>query len=133
MIHSESECSFILTVNYPFHLSLIQELIQGAEGDDLALATETAEELMYEGQPEDVFGSPKAGTGIWASCVRLFSPTEVSLQSSWTVSNYCINHSFLYVASSMSVLNWRNVCTYLSLYVVQHTGMYIHFSNLTHS
>lgn len=32
---------------------------------------------MSEGQPEEIFGSPKAGSGMWASCIRVLSPTEV--------------------------------------------------------
>ena len=52
--------------------------MQSAKEDELDLAAATAEELMSEGQPEEVFGSPKAGTGMWASCIRVLSPTEVS-------------------------------------------------------
>lgn len=55
--------------------------MQSAKEDELDLAAATAEELMSEGQPEEVFGSPKAGTGMWASCIRVLGPTEVGCRS----------------------------------------------------
>ena len=40
-------------------------------------AAEAAEAFLSEELPEAVFGSPKAGAGMWASCLRIMHPTEV--------------------------------------------------------
>ena len=41
-------------------------------------AAEAAEAFLTEDLPENVFGSVKAGAGMWASCLRIMHPTEVS-------------------------------------------------------
>ena len=33
-----------------------------------------AEAFLTENLPEATFGAPKAGAGMWASCIRLFNP-----------------------------------------------------------
>ena len=40
-------------------------------------AAEAAEAFLSEDLPEAVFGSVKAGAGMWASCLRVMHPTEV--------------------------------------------------------
>lgn len=40
-------------------------------------AAEAAENFLAEDLPESVFGSPKAGASMWASCLRVMHPTEV--------------------------------------------------------
>jgi len=35
-----------------------------------------AEAFLNENLPEDVFGAPKAGTGMWASIIRIIDPVN---------------------------------------------------------
>ncbi len=35
-----------------------------------------AEAFLSENLPENLFGAPKAGPGMWASCVRVLDPSE---------------------------------------------------------
>jgi hypothetical protein len=40
------------------------------------LANEMAEAFLNEHLPESLFGAPKAGPGMWASCIRVLDPSE---------------------------------------------------------
>ena len=35
-----------------------------------------AEAFLNEHLPESLFGAPKAGPGMWASCIRVLDPSE---------------------------------------------------------
>lgn len=35
-----------------------------------------AEAFLTENLPEATFGAPKAGAGMWASCIRLINPID---------------------------------------------------------
>ena len=35
-----------------------------------------AEAFLSENLPENMFGAPKAGPGMWASCIRVLDPSE---------------------------------------------------------
>jgi hypothetical protein len=35
-----------------------------------------AEAFLNENLPENLFGAPKAGPGMWASCIRVLDPSE---------------------------------------------------------
>ena len=35
-----------------------------------------AEAFLSENLPENLFGAPKAGPGMWASCIRVLDPSE---------------------------------------------------------
>jgi len=51
-------------------------MIQSAGEDKQEAAAMMAQEFLSEDLPESIFGAPKAGAGMWASCVRLMHPTE---------------------------------------------------------
>ena len=55
----------------------MQEMVQTAGDDEQEAAAEAAEAFLAEELPEAIFGAPKAGAGMWASCVRVMHPTEV--------------------------------------------------------
>lgn len=57
---------------------MAEEMVQSAGEDEQMAAAEAAEAFLSEDLPEVMFGSPKAGLGMWASCLRLMHPTEVS-------------------------------------------------------
>lgn len=40
------------------------------------LARDMAEDFLNENLPEAVFGAPKAGAGMWASCLRVMDPVS---------------------------------------------------------
>ena len=56
------------------HLSSLQEMIEAAGEEEQQLASEMANAFLDENLPEDVFGSPKAGSGMWASVIRIVNP-----------------------------------------------------------
>ena len=51
-------------------------MIQTAGEDEQEAAAQMAQEFLAEDLPETIFGAPKAGPGMWASCIRLMNPTE---------------------------------------------------------
>lgn len=48
----------------------------GGAPEELALARESADAFLLENLPEVVFGSPKAGPGMWASLLRCLNPLD---------------------------------------------------------
>jgi splicing factor 3B subunit 3 len=54
---------------------MVEEMVQSAQGEDQAVAAQAAEKFMSEDLPDHLFGAPKAGRGMWASCVRVVHPT----------------------------------------------------------
>ncbi len=51
-------------------------MVQTAGEDEQEEAAEAAEAFLAEELPESIFGAPKAGAGMWASCLRVMHPTE---------------------------------------------------------
>ena len=55
-------------------LQMAEEMREAAGEDEQELANEMAEAFLTENLPENVFGAPKAGAGMWASCIRVLDP-----------------------------------------------------------
>jgi splicing factor 3B subunit 3 len=55
---------------------LKQEMKEAAGPDEQELAQEMADAFLNEDLPENVFGAPKAGPGMWASVIRIMDPIE---------------------------------------------------------
>ena len=55
-------------------LQMANEMREAAGEEEQELANQMAEQFLQENLPENVFGAPKAGTGMWASCVRVLDP-----------------------------------------------------------
>lgn len=51
------------------------EMIQAAGEEEKELAQEMAQAFLREILPEDKFGAPKAGPGMWASQIRVMNPS----------------------------------------------------------
>ncbi len=49
---------------------------EAAGEDEQELANEMAEGFLNENLPENIFGAPKAGSGMWASCIRVMDPVN---------------------------------------------------------
>lgn len=49
-------------------------MVEAAGEDERELAKEMASSFVNENLPEAVFGAPKAGSGMWASQVRVMNP-----------------------------------------------------------
>lgn len=58
---------------------MAEEMVQSAGEYEEVAAAEAAENFLAEELPENVFGAPKAGSGMWASCLRMMHPTEVCI------------------------------------------------------
>jgi len=54
----------------------VQEMKEAAGEDERELAEEMSKAFMSEELPDEVFGAPKAGAGMWASMVRIISPVK---------------------------------------------------------
>jgi splicing factor 3B subunit 3 len=57
-------------------ITLKQEMKEAAGPDEQELAQEMADAFLNEDLPENVFGAPKAGPGMWASVIRIMDPIE---------------------------------------------------------
>lgn len=57
---------------------MAEEMVGTAGEEEQEAAAEAAESFLSEELPEAVFGAAKAGPGMWASCLRIMHPTEVS-------------------------------------------------------
>ncbi len=55
---------------------MAEEMIQSAGDEEKTVAAQAAEAFLAEDLPETVFGSPKAGSGMWASCLRIMHPSQ---------------------------------------------------------
>jgi splicing factor 3B subunit 3 len=49
-------------------------MVEAAAEEEQHLAAEMAAAFLNENLPEDSFGAPKAGSGMWASIIRIISP-----------------------------------------------------------
>jgi splicing factor 3B subunit 3 len=55
---------------------MAEEMKEAAGPDEEELAKEMAEAFLNEDLPDNIFGAPKAGPGMWASVVRIMDPIE---------------------------------------------------------
>lgn len=62
------------------YILIEQEMIEAAQEDERELAAEMAAAFLSEELPESIFGSSKAGSGMWASCIRVINPISGETQ-----------------------------------------------------
>uniref|UniRef100_H3AX27 Splicing factor 3B subunit 3 n=1 Tax=Latimeria chalumnae TaxID=7897 RepID=H3AX27_LATCH len=55
---------------------MAEEMVEAAGEDERELAAEMAAAFLNENLPEAIFGAPKAGSGQWASVVRVMNPIQ---------------------------------------------------------
>ena len=55
-----------------------QEMVEAAGEEEKELAAQVAAEFLNEDIPDQQFGAPKAGCGMWASVLRVLDPIKVS-------------------------------------------------------
>lgn len=55
-------------------MQMAEEMKEAAGEEEKELAEEMAQAFLNENLPENVFGSPKAGPGMWASCIQVLNP-----------------------------------------------------------
>lgn len=55
---------------------MAEEMVEAAGEDERELAAEMAAAFLNENLPESIFGSPKAGSGQWASVVQVMNPIQ---------------------------------------------------------
>lgn len=53
-------------------------MVEAAGDDEKELAAQLAAEFLNEDLSEQQFGSPKAGPGMWAACLRMLDPIKVN-------------------------------------------------------
>ena len=52
-------------------------MVEAAGEEEKELAAQVAAEFLNEDLPDQQFGAPKAGSGMWASVVRILDPIKV--------------------------------------------------------
>ncbi len=52
-------------------------MVESVADEDKAAVAQVAAEFLQEDLPEQQFGAPKAGPGMWASVIRVFDPIKV--------------------------------------------------------
>ncbi|XP_068246982.1 splicing factor 3B subunit 3 [Palaemon carinicauda] len=57
-------------------MQMAEELREAAGEEEAEVAERMAEALLSEDLPDAVFGSPKAGPGMWASLIRIIEPIQ---------------------------------------------------------
>jgi splicing factor 3B subunit 3 len=81
-------------------------MVEAAGEEEQELAAEMAAAFLNENLPEDTFGAPKAGPGMWASQIRIISP--IQSKTVHTVSLEQNESAFRYV--NLQLLGkWRRV------------------------
>lgn len=55
---------------------MAEEMVLSAGNEEKPEAAKAAEAFLAEDLPENMFGSPKAGRGMWASCLRVMHPSQ---------------------------------------------------------
>ena len=53
---------------------LFQEMVESVTEEQREMAAEMAAQFLNEELPETIFGSAKAGAGMWASIIRVINP-----------------------------------------------------------
>lgn len=53
---------------------MAEEMVEAAGEEEEELAAEMAAAFLSENLPETIFGSPKGGSGMWASVIRIMDP-----------------------------------------------------------
>ena len=83
VVNNESNHLFVIETDHNAYteetkqqrkLQMAEEMREAAGEDEQELANEMAEAFLGENLPETVFGAPKAGHGMWASCIRILDP-----------------------------------------------------------
>lgn len=49
-------------------------MVESVDEDQREMAAEMAAAFLNEELPENTFGAPKAGAGMWASLIRIINP-----------------------------------------------------------
>lgn len=49
-------------------------MVEAARPEEQEIAAQMAASFLQEELPENVFGAPKAGNGMWASLIRILNP-----------------------------------------------------------
>ena len=55
---------------------IAEEMVETADDESKMEAAKLAEQFLSEDLPEEIFSSPKAGNGMWASQIRILSPIK---------------------------------------------------------
>ncbi|XP_014663548.1 PREDICTED: splicing factor 3B subunit 3-like [Priapulus caudatus] len=85
VLHAESNSLVVIETDHNAYTDetkrqrkaqMAEEMKEAAGDEEKELADEMAQAFLNETLPESVFGSPKAGVGMWASLIRVVSPVS---------------------------------------------------------
>ncbi|XP_054707454.1 splicing factor 3B subunit 3-like isoform X2 [Uloborus diversus] len=75
---------------------MAEEMVEAAGEDEKELAAEMAATFLSENLPENIFGSPKGGSGMWASVIKIIDPIDgktidkISLEQNEAAVSLCL-------------------------------------------
>ncbi|GAA57348.1 splicing factor 3B subunit 3, partial [Clonorchis sinensis] len=88
VFHPDSNIAYIIETDHNAYTDEVKELRKrqmsekmiasaaGGTSEEIQLAKESAAAFLEENLPENVFGAPKAGPGMWASLLRCLNPLD---------------------------------------------------------
>ena len=88
----------------------MQEMKEAAGEDERELAEEMSKAFMSEELPDEVFGSPKAGAGMWASMIRIISPVKGNTVAKIPFEQNEAAHRFVVAVVVVCSLYFSNFC-----------------------
>ncbi|XP_074644658.1 splicing factor 3B subunit 3 [Tubulanus polymorphus] len=125
---------------------MAEEMVEAAGEEEQELAAEMAAAFLNENLPENTFGAPKAGQGMWASIIRIINPISgetldrVHLEQNEAAHSIALvkfanrgDDQFVIIGTVKDlVLNPRH-CPggYLYVYQLINTGEKLHFLHKT--
>lgn len=124
---------------------MAEEMKEAAGDDERELAEEMSKAFMSEDLPDEVFGAPKAGAGMWASMIRIISPVKGNTVAKIPFEQNEAAHSIALVkfagrddqyvvVGTVKDLQLRPrslTCGYLVLYKLSHTGDHLELVHRT--
>jgi len=155
VIHQESGNLIVIETDHNAYTELMkqqrkkqmaEEIVEAAAEEEQELAAEVASSFLEENLSEAVFGSPKAGSGMWASQIRVLNPSQgrtlqkIQLEQneaafSITLCKFSTHGEQLFVIVGVAKdlqLNPRQLaCGYLYTYRLTQDGSHLEFIHKT--
>lgn len=125
---------------------MAEEMVEAAGEEEQELAAEMAAAFLNENLPENVFGAPKAGPGMWASVIRIINPIsgstldKIQLEQNEAAYSVCIlkfscrgDDTFVIVGTVKDLILNPRSCSggYLHVYQLVNNGEKLDFLHKT--
>ena len=72
-------------------------MVESVTEEQREMAAEMAAQFLNEELPESIFGAPKAGSGMWASVIRIINPISGQTLDKISLEQNEAAHRYLYL------------------------------------